>query len=289
MFLLIGMSVIPTPAHPNENSLPAARGQWLYVGGSGPGNYTRIQDAIDNATDGDTVFVYTGTYTENLVINKSIVVCGQETETTVILGGNGSEIVRINQSNVELNGFTIQSSHETNEIGIMILECIASHVHRNTVKSCYYGILVAESESLTISNNTILNCTIGIENVITGNLTITNNWIDGNGKGSGIEVQATMFRNYIRRNSLTHNAIGINLIYTSWSEIRENTFLENQRQAFFISSFFNKWQQNYWNQPHFFPKIILGQIGGMLIQRKIPLINVDWRPAQQPYDIPGTT
>ena len=33
------------------------RGITLYVGGSGSGNYTSIQVAIDNASDGDTVFV----------------------------------------------------------------------------------------------------------------------------------------------------------------------------------------------------------------------------------------
>ncbi len=36
----------------------------LYVGGTGPNNYTRIQDAIDNASDGDTIFVYSGIYYE---------------------------------------------------------------------------------------------------------------------------------------------------------------------------------------------------------------------------------
>ena len=32
-------------------------GNTLYVGGSGPGNFTKIQDAIDNASNGKTVFV----------------------------------------------------------------------------------------------------------------------------------------------------------------------------------------------------------------------------------------
>ena len=287
IFLLIGTSVIQITAQNTEKPSSASGGNWLYVGGSGLGNFTKIQDAIDNATDGDTVFVYSGWYIENLVINKSIVVSGQDRETTVILGGNESEIISIKEADVELLMFTIQRYNETNVIGIMILGCLSSHIHENTVKSCYYGILVAESESLSISNNTILDCSYGIENVITGNLTITDNRIDGNGKGSGIEIQATMFRNYIKRNSITNNSIGINLIYTEFSDIRENNFLENQQQAFFISSFFNMWHQNYWNQSHLLPKVIPGQLGGMLIHTKIPLINFDWRPAQEPYDIPG--
>jgi hypothetical protein len=45
----------------------------LYVGGTGEGNYSRIQDAIDDAVDGDTVFVYddSSPYYEHIRINKS--------------------------------------------------------------------------------------------------------------------------------------------------------------------------------------------------------------------------
>ena len=43
----------------------------LYVGGSGPDNYTKIQDALDDANPGDTVFVYNGKYLENIKINKN--------------------------------------------------------------------------------------------------------------------------------------------------------------------------------------------------------------------------
>ena len=55
-----------------EKSALTLQGSWLYVGGSGPGNYTTIQEAIDNATDGDTVFVYNGSYFGHININKSI-------------------------------------------------------------------------------------------------------------------------------------------------------------------------------------------------------------------------
>ena len=50
-------------------------GNILFVGGSGLDNYTMIQDAIDNASDGDTVFVYgdSSPYNENIVINKSTI------------------------------------------------------------------------------------------------------------------------------------------------------------------------------------------------------------------------
>lgn len=62
MLLLVSVSVIPSTGLAIEKpSYPLGRGDILYVGGSGPGNYSKIQDAIDDASKGDTVFVYNGT------------------------------------------------------------------------------------------------------------------------------------------------------------------------------------------------------------------------------------
>jgi hypothetical protein len=58
ILLLIGASIIPITAQDTEKPLQTSRGNWLYVGGSGPGNYMKIQDAVDNASNGDTVFVF---------------------------------------------------------------------------------------------------------------------------------------------------------------------------------------------------------------------------------------
>jgi hypothetical protein len=62
IFLFVGTCIPAVEQDTEEQSLLTSSGSWLYVGGSGPGNYTRIQDAVDNASDGDTVFVFDGTY-----------------------------------------------------------------------------------------------------------------------------------------------------------------------------------------------------------------------------------
>ncbi|EMR74892.1 parallel beta-helix repeat (two copies) [Thermoplasmatales archaeon SCGC AB-540-F20] len=73
------------------------RGTTLYVGGTGPNNYTKIQDAINDASDGYTVFVYNDSspYYESIIIDKSINLVGEDRDSTHIAGGGG---------NVALNG-----------------------------------------------------------------------------------------------------------------------------------------------------------------------------------------
>jgi pectin methylesterase-like acyl-CoA thioesterase len=85
ILLFILTAIIPSAAQKIENApVPTPGGKWLYVGGNGPGNYTKIQDAIDNASSGDTVFVYHGTYYEQLRIDIPIRLIGESKNDTII-------------------------------------------------------------------------------------------------------------------------------------------------------------------------------------------------------------
>ena len=85
--LFVGAGVVSGfNVNPEDKSKPLNLGNWLYVGGTGPENYTFIQDAVNDSSNGDTIFVFSGTYYENVVINKSIKLIGEDKNTTIIFG-----------------------------------------------------------------------------------------------------------------------------------------------------------------------------------------------------------
>jgi len=89
----------------------------LYVGGSGEGNYSKIQDAIDDASSGDTIYVYddSAPYFEHVVVNKPIQLIGENANSTEI---NGSMLdPSLDTVSVVSDGVTIHGFHITNNQG----------------------------------------------------------------------------------------------------------------------------------------------------------------------------
>ncbi len=88
----------------SNNVVVTDTGKTLYV----PTQYPTIQAAIDSAVHGDTVYVFNGTYVENIVVNKRITLQGEGRSNTVI-DGNGSDVVDIKSPHVNISGFTIKN------------------------------------------------------------------------------------------------------------------------------------------------------------------------------------
>ncbi|OYT61070.1 hypothetical protein B6U81_03935 [Thermoplasmatales archaeon ex4484_30] len=99
---------------PLEGNTKVINGNTLYVGGSGPNNYTRIQDAINDASNGDTIFVYddSSPYYENLIIDKSIRLIGEDKEITIIDGMKKGNVIKINANDVVIKNFTIINGYK---------------------------------------------------------------------------------------------------------------------------------------------------------------------------------
>jgi parallel beta-helix repeat protein len=178
------------------------RGNILYVGGSGPDNYTTIQVAIDDANDGDTVYVFddSSPYYENVIINKSINLIGEDRNITVIDGKGNGDVVYVSADFVTIRGFTIQNSGS----------------YWNNYLDIYDAGLELKSNYNIICDNIIANNNFfGVildnssYNVYISDNIITNNY------ATGIILANSSNNNRIFSNSITNNDFGCRIVLSS--------------------------------------------------------------------------
>lgn len=157
-------------------------GNILYVGGTGDGNYSSIQDAINASNSGDTIYVYNGTYFENLLINKSISLIGENKYSTIIDGDEKGTVISIIADVVNITSFTIQNSGKyftACSVSGIAIHSNFNNISKNIITNNYLGISLSRdvcypyiftigSRPLSfrnhnvISGNMIINNTIGI-------------------------------------------------------------------------------------------------------------------------------
>jgi parallel beta-helix repeat protein len=136
----------------------------LYVGGIGPGNYTRIQYAIDNASENDMIFVFEGTYNENVEVDVSIDLIGENKENTIITALSDN-VITITEDNVSINYFTIQYDNKDSKIddaGIIMLNTHGVVVDNVTIVGPHYGIYMLQTEFCYVTDTIIYDCNFGI-------------------------------------------------------------------------------------------------------------------------------
>jgi parallel beta-helix repeat protein len=218
-----------------EQSSTISRGETLYVGGNGDGNYSSIQDAIDNASDEDTVFVYddSSPYYENVVVHKSINLIGEDRNTTIIDGNYIWDVLFVFADWVNISRFTIRNGGDDG--GIVLLGS-SSNIIGNTISNNWMGIYLHESNDNTIMGNTISNNALGmlLGRHSSGN-TITDNAISNNGYG----IYLTSYSNdhTITNNIITNNEYdGIKLVDTSHNIITGNNISNNEDGIYLYTS-----------------------------------------------------
>lgn len=192
-------------------SVETAKADTIYVDDNGGEDYTSIQDAIDAANPGDTVFVYSGAYYENIIIDKNIFLEGEDRDTTVIDGGKnpGFDVVRITADYVNISGFTITNctlSKPYDHYSGIALSSNYSTIENNIINSNEkYGISLNFASNNKIQNNTIKN------NVYTGidvndaslNNIFSNNEVKSN--SYGIYSTGSIAENIIKSNNISYN------------------------------------------------------------------------------------
>jgi parallel beta-helix repeat protein len=234
--LIINFSAIPI-----DNILSYEKfntgGDILYVGCEDNGCYPTIQSAIIAAKSGDTIFVFddSSPYNENIVVDKSLNILGENKETTIIDGRNNGNVVYISADEVNISNFTIRSSG--NDAGITI-NSDNNFIINNYFKNDYYGLRISSAHFNTIQENKFENCEYAIYSFDSNNNEILENIIIEN--TIGIKLMQNSNENNFYRNvvSLCDEAVSID--YSSYNNIYWNVLNDCIYGIYSSDSSYNK-------------------------------------------------
>ncbi len=73
-------------------------------------NYDNIQDAIDNAADNETIYVYDGVYYENVIVNQTVNIVGNGTNDVMVYSPNDDSTFNVSADYVNITYLTVESN-----------------------------------------------------------------------------------------------------------------------------------------------------------------------------------
>ncbi|TAK75318.1 MAG: nitrous oxide reductase family maturation protein NosD [Dehalococcoidia bacterium] len=191
------------------------------------GESESITARIARATAGDTIVVPAGTYREQLVIDKPVILVG-DGQPIIDAGGRG-DVVLVTADDVTLRGFTVQGSARDvfdEPAGIRIRGNRAT-VEANRVRDTLYGIVMEDSAGHRILRNEVSSILdFGSERRghalyvwHTDDTTIEGNTVRGAKDGIFLGFAS---HNHVERNSVVNARYGIHYMYAD-----HNTFVDN--------------------------------------------------------------
>ena len=196
----------------------------------GPGGYETIQEAINNATTSDIIYVYQGDYAENLVINKSISIQGQGPGTKTISGVDSNKnTIEIISNDVTISGLTIQNNvGASNDYSCILIDtfsnCIISN---NIIKFGENGLFLNKGGAHTITDNNFeYNDQSGIYLANSDGNKIYENTIQNNDY-NGIFLYFDSTDNQIYQNIISENSFGVRISSSNSNTFYKNAFTDN--------------------------------------------------------------
>lgn len=257
--------LVPQIARRTFSSSEAPR-TWT-VDDDGPADFHTIQEAINAASDGDTIFVRNGVYCEDVVVNKTLFLVGESTASTILNGTTIEPTMIIEANDVNITGFTFEGwSFENiaidgangvviagnkiifNAQGIDVENSSNVAIENNTINGNgldNIGIMLSYSSDCKIVNNTVTNAIYdGIRLWFSNDNLLHGNLIEDNDCG--------IFLHESSRNTVSENTVsgsggpGIYLESGSLNQrIFHNSFVDNTNQAVVFGGSTNYWDDGY--------------------------------------------
>jgi nitrous oxidase accessory protein len=209
-----------------------------------PDDYLQIQEAINAANEGDTIFVKKGYYVENPVINKSVSLVGEDRDTTVIDVTAG---LKVERDNVTVTGLTIFDGYDGISVGANYCNISGNKIKQATHGTVVFGnnhhitgnifesiglssaIQLNYANENIVENNYIESCVEGIQIwQNSNNNTITENTIK-NCQDTAINFQYSN-NNKLIGNNITNSGLGTSIYGSNNNSICKNNYVNNTIQ-----------------------------------------------------------
>jgi parallel beta-helix repeat protein len=245
----------------SENNPFSIKKAVITVDDEGDGDYTSIQEAIDNSNPGDTIKIYSGQYNETVIVNiESITIeginyelgSGDDEDIPGVNGEYTGNVITLNANFITLKTIvSINSKLDNYYAGIKI------DSNYNTIAGCgtasnYYGLINYGTQNEIVQNVIAFNVKAGVYNYESNNNIISNNFISENGVNGiylhdsesntisentitlnvkdGIHISDYCHDNQIINNFIKSNSIdGVKIFFNenSYNTIRGNEIISN--------------------------------------------------------------
>jgi len=187
---------------------------WWRDGGAFNTSSTPIQTAVDNATAGGSVFVWNGSYSENVDVNKTLTLEGEGADVvTVTAADSGDHVFDVTADYVNISGFAVRGATDYGMAGIYLDNANYCNISGNNVYGNSYGIRLSSSSNNTLTNNTA-----------------------NSNNGYGIYLSYSSDNNTLTNNTANSNNDGIYLFDSSDNTLTNNTANENDFYGIHLSS-----------------------------------------------------
>jgi hypothetical protein len=185
-----------------------------------------LQDAVTQASDGDSIRILPGTYsTNNVTLTKNVTIFGEETARTILNGGGTGTILTISSVATSMIVRNISFINAATAIQVSNSPSVTITNNIFAVGTSGTAIQTAASSSSTVINNTFYNNQTGIASDSTS-LNIINNIFLQNGNGTAI-TPSTMSLTAVKSNLFFGGTIGPPVVTVTSSPISSDSNFSN--------------------------------------------------------------